>query len=194
MSMLPHFVGDSLHWLVWTGGAIAVLVAVALFVPYGLWDLEKSSAERRRLRDAQPHMVLTEDLMPIAAALLARARTAADQVTGTRVHTDDLIDRQRNQVELPAQVWEVAQSLAAYSRLLDQTPTTAVTSLLREAAGERAAKLDAARQGVERRVKALEQYAAAAAQADHFYTEWLQVGHCWPRPSPMTWPSWSWSR
>ena len=175
LAVVVHSISDSLHWLVWTGGVIAILIAVAIFVPRGLWELEDASAPRRQLRDALPYMVLSDDLTPTAAALLARAKQAADQVTGTRVHADDLIDRQRNQVELPAQVWDIAQALAAYSRFVDQTPTGAVTPLLREAADERATQLGTARKGVERRIVALEHYAAAAVQADRSYTEWLQV-------------------
>ncbi|MFE9769444.1 hypothetical protein ACFYPC_33830 [Streptomyces sp. NPDC005808] len=128
----------------------------------------------REVRATRERYVLPSQLTGDASVLLRRAWTAARQVLGSEVHARDLIDRQHAQIQLPAQVWDVARSLAAYSRFVDETPTTY---------GEEAAVLLKARNSalstglgaVERQVEALEGYAAQTAEADARLHELQQV-------------------
>ncbi|OKI50330.1 hypothetical protein [Streptomyces sp. MJM1172] len=161
----------SLQW-----GSLAVGGGVVVLWAAGAVVARKNDRTRlRRLRDARPHYVLAADLADDAGQLLARASTAASAVLKSAVHKEDLVDRQRNETSLPVQEWEIAAGLREYSRLVQAEP--------KEAEGEKVvALLDSRRRalalslaGIERRVIALEAYAAQIKEADRQYAELRQI-------------------
>ncbi|TDU05942.1 hypothetical protein EDD99_4483 [Streptomyces sp. 846.5] len=156
-------------------GAAGAMMLTLYIAARGIREWRAAESERWTAARARPHVVLREDLTPRAAALVERAHRAAQAVTATRVHTDDLIDRRGNEVALPAQVWEIARTLAEHGRHSMGLPAHPATVELRQATRDRAALLNTAWQVVVGRVEGLEQYAAAAREADRSYTEWRQL-------------------
>ncbi|MCX4673676.1 hypothetical protein OG453_44785 [Streptomyces sp. NBC_01381] len=129
----------------------------------------------KEVRTARDRFVLPSQLTEDASALLRRARTAARQVLGSEVLARDLIDRQHAELQLPAQFWDVARSLATYSRLIDETPSDVQSG---EAAGLLKARKSALATGLgdlERQVEAIEAFAAQTAEADARLQELRQV-------------------
>ncbi|MEY9842515.1 hypothetical protein [Streptacidiphilus sp. EB103A] len=119
--------------------------------------------------------VLDQDLSQHAGQLLARADRAVTAVLRSRVHLGDQLDRQRNNLLLPAQRWEVAQLLRTHNRLERSLPEQAQGDQVRPVLEAHRAVLDQALQGIERRVAALETYAEQAAEADRRYAELTQL-------------------
>jgi hypothetical protein len=115
---------------------------------------------RRRFHAAQGHFVLRTDLDGASRKLLDRAHAAVQTVRATALHRDDLLDRQRNDVALPAQLWTLAQDLAEYSRLVDQLASTERSQIMGS---------------LKRRVIQLEKYATQAREADALYAKWLRT-------------------
>ncbi|MFJ2882463.1 hypothetical protein ACIQGT_13905 [Streptomyces sp. NPDC093108] len=154
----------------------------ALFVGLGVW-LAGGIAARvrgwrggRLIRRSRNDYVLDTDLIPEAGQLLARFVRASGAIMRSKVHAADLLDSQRNKVVIPAQQWELATALREYSRIVRQEPERskaggAVSGLL----DARSAALAASLAGCERRVVALEEYAAQTAEADRQYQEMQQV-------------------
>lgn len=128
-----------------------------------------------RLQAVREQYMLWEVLTEECRALLSRASTAASAVLKSAVSQQGLIDRQRNEVSLPLQEWEIAEALREYSRLVRRSP--------KAAEGEKAvALLEVRRQalclslaGVEGRVAALEAYASQVAEADRQLKELKQI-------------------
>ena len=159
-----------LWFVVLTGSVVATACAVM-----GAVDRASGPARRRRLMDLRQHCVLREDLTEDAGRLLARADTAARAVLGSTVHLEELLDRQRNEGLLPAQEWELAVELREYSRLVRKAPKSPQGAEVVHLLAERRRKLLISRDGIERRVKALEAYASRVAEADRRYEELRQI-------------------
>ncbi|KOU37629.1 hypothetical protein [Streptomyces sp. WM6378] len=153
--------------MVWAGGVALTALAAAL----------RQASDNKKLQsldDAHGHYILADELTDDAYALLVRADQAHHQVLASRVHAEDLVDRERNNL-LPTHVWEVARGLADYSRLRRQEPENpqglALTELLRPWRNTLKSSLD----GIEHRVLAIEAYAEHIANADARYQEWAQI-------------------
>ncbi|MFE1190132.1 tumor necrosis factor receptor family protein [[Kitasatospora] papulosa] len=129
----------------------------------------------RRIQQVRAQYVLDVDLVPAAEQLLARAGHAVAAVRRSRVHRDDYLDRQRNDVVLPEKEWEIAELLRAYSRVERSTPTKATGDEARPVLDAHQAVLQTALDGIERRVTALETYAEQTAAADRRYAEFRQI-------------------
>ncbi|MEV7296864.1 hypothetical protein AB0N79_35400 [Streptomyces microflavus] len=91
------------------------------------------------------------------------------------VHRFDLIDRQRNEVSLPRQEWEIAEALREYTRLVKAEPSNPRSGRVAALLDTRRRALRASLDGIARRVKALEAYAEQVAQADDRYRELQQI-------------------
>ncbi|MGW1976678.1 hypothetical protein [Streptomyces sp. NPDC001889] len=167
--MRHHFVElcEGLETVAALGAALAAL--------HGTVRVFGILSAHEQYRSAQGHFVLAADLDDTARRLLARAQTAVDAVRATRIHAHDLLDRQRNDVLLPAQLWSIACDLAAYSRLSGQHPDEPRTHSLTEIVSSRAGDLERVRRGIDRRVAALEAYAVHARQSDALYQEWCEA-------------------
>ncbi|MGW2686430.1 hypothetical protein ACWC6I_25150 [Streptomyces sp. NPDC001414] len=160
--------------LLWpaVGAGVAWLVLLSLIPVVGRVRV------RNRLRGIQQvreQYVLDVDLVPAAGQLLARAGRAVAAVRRSKVHRDDYLDRQRNDVVLPEKVWEIAEMLRTYSRVEHSTPTWAKGQEARPVLDAHRAVLQTTLDGIERRVTALETYAEQTAEADQRYAEFLQI-------------------
>ncbi|WP_407841413.1 hypothetical protein ACE1OC_41320 [Streptomyces sp. DSM 116496] len=163
----------NLHWLAglwpYAGAATLLLVGVQVFrsVMY--------SRKRRALDAAAEHYVQDRDLTEGTRVLLARAQKAQSMVLASQVHRLDLIDRQRNEVVLPVQVWEIASALRDYSRLSDSTAADSSSAEVVALQAARRQALRVSRDGVEQRIVALEEYTAQVCEADLPYQELQQI-------------------
>lgn len=156
----------------------AVGVGVAWLVLLSLIPVVGRVWVRNRLRGIQQvreQYVLDVDLVHGAGQLLARAGHAVAAVRRSKVHRDDYLDRQRNDVVLPEKVWEIAEMLRTYSRVERSTPTWAKGQEVRPVLEAHRAVLQTTLDGIERRVTALETYAEQTAEADRRYAEFLQI-------------------
>lgn len=119
--------------------------------------------------------VLSHELDPQAAELLARAARAACRVQRSSVQRLDAADKQHNDRRLDGQVWEIADSLRTYSRVAGQGPTKAVSEVVAQALEPRNKILRTSLASIGRRVEALETYAAQIAEAEQRRRELRQL-------------------
>ncbi|MFC1419344.1 hypothetical protein [Streptacidiphilus cavernicola] len=166
------------HWFLGVAASVAGLVCgcfLASFTAGYLWDRRPRLGEARRQRTlaaAEGHYVLPGRLRPEARPMVARAQAAADTVLRSRAHRQDLLDRQRNAVSLPEQVWTVAENLRRYSALAERLPVDPPRgSRAAEVVVRHRAMLTTALRGIEEQVALLERYAAKVVRLDALYTE-----------------------
>ncbi|MFD9819100.1 hypothetical protein [Streptomyces violascens] len=152
---------------VWAGVAVAS----------GKRDQSRERQRAAKLRDARGRYVRGSDLTEAAGQLLARANNAAMAVCASTMHRRDLIDRQRNEAVLPRQLWDIAETLGEYSRLVKAEPDQAKGKKIASVLDARRKALRTSLAGVERRVEALEVYAKQVAEADRQYAEFEQIQH-----------------
>ncbi|MEU2593834.1 hypothetical protein ABZ630_24190, partial [Streptomyces albidoflavus] len=129
----------------------------------------------RYWRASREHFIAPEELMDECRLLLARGQQATTTVMRSHVHRQGLIDKAHNEAALPGHEWELATILRDYSRLAEAEPRKPaggeVVTLLQKRRDALRASLD----GVERRVVALEAYAARVVEADRQWEEWRQI-------------------
>ncbi|MFI5868421.1 hypothetical protein [Streptomyces sp. NPDC051546] len=164
---------ETLHWLagLWPYAA----AATALLAGARAFQCVMYSRKLRALDAAAAHYVQDRDLTEGPRVLLARAQRAQSTVLASQVHRLDLIDRQRNEVVLPVQVWEIASALRDYSRLSDGTAADSASAEVVALQSARRQALRVSRDGVEQRIAALEEYAAQVCEADLRYRELQQI-------------------
>jgi hypothetical protein len=105
MILLPFFVGNLLiHPVIIGCNAIA------------------HRGRDRALAEAPHGYVLREELALDAANLLTRAQNAARAVLNSSTLARDIIDRQRFELTVPDETWQIAVALAAYSSHVMDTP------------------------------------------------------------------------
>lgn len=129
------------------------------------------------LRDHHGRYITPREMVDEARPLLARTQAARDAIESAAVTEADLIDRQHVAVALPAFEWDIAVALAEYSRLVREQ------RLMPASLGDTAAQVRelSAQQlretlaGIKRRVEALEDVAAATAEAEARYEELRQL-------------------
>ncbi|WP_327582081.1 hypothetical protein OHA25_39935 [Nonomuraea sp. NBC_00507] len=168
-------------FVVMTTGA-ALMVVALLLRPRPDAEVERRHALERlvhdKSRDYHGRYVLREHLDEPARALMARAQEAVEQVVGSQVNAEGLLDDAGNAVMLPEQEWEIARLLAKLSELRAEhqevvsegvTPEVAAVA---EALGE---ALDSSQRAVLARVEALERYAGHVADAERAYRARRQI-------------------
>nr|BEK71509.1 hypothetical protein KPHV_87360 [Kitasatospora purpeofusca] len=139
--------------LMLAGGAV---VAASLVI-HRVAERRRARALLVRARAATVHPVA---LTVAAARLLGRAQDAAAAVFASGLHQNDLDGlRAHNETHLPTEVWEIACGLHAYSQAQHAGGSG-------ERVGAGADALGQVLAAIERRVEALETYAARAADAD----------------------------
>ncbi len=170
------------HWFLDAAASLAALVCgcfVLSFTAGYVWDRRPRLGEGRRRRTlaaAEGHYVLPDRLRPEARPLVARAQAAADTVLRSRAHRHDLLDRQRDSVSLPQQVWTVAENLLRYSTLAERLPGDPPRgSRSAEVVARHRAMLATALRGVDQRVRRLERYAAKVVRLDALYAEMVAL-------------------
>ncbi|MEW1912533.1 hypothetical protein AB0442_29540 [Kitasatospora sp. NPDC085895] len=152
-------------------GLLALAGGGILTTVLGTLRLTETRQLHRLLRTARTRAVRTDALTGPAADLLVRAQSAVAAIRASRLHDADLAGlRGRTEEHLPVELWEIAQTLQQYSLLAG----TEVDGGDDAAAGLRAAerKVLAA---AERRIEALELYAASATEADRRLEELAAV-------------------
>ncbi|WP_073780556.1 hypothetical protein [Streptomyces sp. MJM1172] len=127
------------------------------------------------LRAARKRYVQPAELVDDAQTLLARTQQAKKTVLTSTVHRKGMIDRQRNELSLPVQEWEVAEALREYSRLVKREPAAPKSTKVTELLDTRRRALQLSLAGIERRVSALEAYAEQVTEADERYAELRQI-------------------
>ncbi|MEU3423612.1 hypothetical protein AB0F39_34565 [Streptomyces murinus] len=132
----------------------------------GRWWMPRRA---KRLHDVRRQYVLSSELTKDARRLVGRADWAAHEVLASEMHDRGLIDRQRNEVSVPAQVWEIADALREYSRLVQTGPEASEDAQVAALLDTRRRALQRSVDGIERRVIALEEYASKVAEADRQY-------------------------
>ncbi|MEU3221197.1 hypothetical protein [Streptomyces sp. NPDC006971] len=165
---------DGLHsalLIAWPIGAV-VLVLMAWMYAGNAVSRNKTA---RRLTELKNRCVQPSDLNDDSRTLLARAQQAKKSVLTSAVHRFNLIDRQRNEVSLPRQEWEVAEALREYTRLVKAEPSNPKGGKIAALLDTRRRALRASLDGITRRVEALESYAEQVAQADDRYRELQQI-------------------
>ncbi|MFJ2745862.1 hypothetical protein ACIO3O_40095 [Streptomyces sp. NPDC087440] len=158
-------------------GALMGVAYIGLLGYFQWHSARRYNVERDAERAAREHMVIPSELTAEAQVLLTRARTALTAVLTSTVHHQNLLDRQRNDLLLPAHLWEIAEGLRDYSRLAAQEPDQPEGERVRRLLAGRRQALAQSLAGAEHRVTALEAYAAEAARADSRYTELHQIQH-----------------
>lgn len=154
-------------FLLWCGCAMPVVFGALV------WRCGEGAAARLA-RTLHGRYVRPQDLGEAAAALLERARGAVGTVLGSEVNRAGLLDDVRNAVTLPAQLWEIALTLAQVDALraeheaVPHREDPGIADML----DAQAQALGLATEAVTRRVAALEEYAARAAAADEALRQW----------------------
>lgn len=170
---------DISHKIGVAGAAVAALAVVLLLLVAGGSGVRwvRNRRTNRRLWRIRDRVVFPADLTRDARALLDRALLAARSVANSTVQQEQLIDHRRNELELPVQEWEIASALLEYSRFVQEIPAGAGGSQARELLASRRRLLSTGLAGIERRVSALEAYAAQTAIADARYADWQLISH-----------------
>lgn len=160
------------------------LTAAALCYAAGAFSASVNLVRRWRharrhlpvIRGVRGRYVLTDDLVPEAGRLLARAHRAVDTVLGSTVHRENLVvDQQSNSVVLPDQIWTIADLLRDYSQVAAAAGQEARDDGTSTVMAARRNALRASLNGIERRVEALEAYAARITEADRLHAELRRI-------------------
>ncbi|MEW1911266.1 hypothetical protein AB0442_22930 [Kitasatospora sp. NPDC085895] len=156
-------------------GLLALAGGGILTTVLGTLRLTETRQLRRLLRTARTRAVRTDALTGPAADLLTRAQSAVAAIRASRLHHADLAGLHgRTEEHLPVELWEIAQALQQYSDLAGTEADGGDDA----AAGLRAAERKALAEvlaAAERRIEALELYAASAAEADRRLEELAAV-------------------
>lgn len=156
------------------GGALMLSGAavVAFGVLLARCGQGRAGALARRLHGSY---VLPEDLDTATAALLGRVQQAIRVVLDAEVTREGLLDDLRNAVMLPAQEWEIAQTLREISRLSEEQRTARKAGRNAELAqvmGPQAKALSLATASIRERIEAIERYAEQVRAADRALLQW----------------------
>lgn len=165
---------DTLHAALayaWPLGAGTLVLAAAAYAT----DAAARNKTARGLAGLRDRCVRPAELHDDASTLLARAQQAKRAVLTSAVHRFDLIDRQRNEVSLPRQEWEIAVALREYTRLVKAEPSNPRGDKVAALLDTRRRALQACLDGITQRVVALEGYALRVAETDRQYRELQQV-------------------
>ena len=169
------------HWFFVVAGVVAALISGCFLLSFTsgyLWDRRPRLGEgqrQRTLAQAEGHYVLPGQLRPEARPLVARAQAAADTVLRSKAHRNDLLDRRRNAVSLPEQVWNIADNLMRYSTLASRLPVDPSGPGPAEVVAKRRAVLEIVLRGIDEQVQRLERYAEKVVLLDTVYAELAEM-------------------
>ncbi|GAB3664200.1 hypothetical protein GCM10027589_28140 [Actinocorallia lasiicapitis] len=166
-------------------GMLATLLALVI-VPasQAVAELGEEARSRRRLvemyRTYHGQYRRPEDFIAGAPSeLMFRAQEAVTAIERSRVNQAGLLDSVGNAVVLPAQLWEIAQTLSEVSHIfreLAETTRGIPDELREEIIAPQRAALEATCTSVLSRVEALELYARNVRAADAVYVAQAQAG------------------
>lgn len=167
MWLSGHFWATFFHWV----AGIAFVVAGGAVLFGGIWVYELPKELRRPFVIAgrrSGHYVCLCDVPGKEGELLNRALVAAETVRKSAAQREGVLDRARNETELPQFVWDIAIRAQAASRVAvrHERFEASGNAVVGEVLARRAAVLDASRTALEKSVGALEEYAAHAETID----------------------------
>ncbi|GAA4239354.1 hypothetical protein GCM10022254_59120 [Actinomadura meridiana] len=190
-AFLPLVVAPFYGRKVAVAGAIGQVAAVAvlLLVPWGVVVLSgvavvafgvlvarcgegRVGTLARRLHGSY---VLPGDLNTTSSDLLGRLQEAVRVVLSADVTKEGMLDDLRNAVVLPAQEWEVAQTLREISRLRREQRAArkaGESAELAQVMEPQTRALNLARASIAERVEAIERYAEQVKAADQALLQW----------------------
>lgn len=151
---------------------VQLIVFAVLF-----WLCGEADAIRLARRHAARY-VTADSLDAPAAKLLERTSKAIDTVLNSEVNSEGLLDDIRNTVTLPAQRWDIAQTLSELSRLrveFEAESSRKSNPKIAELLGPQEQALELAEKSIVERISALEKYAARTEAADKVFEEWKAV-------------------
>ncbi|MFC9969435.1 hypothetical protein ACFVH6_00875 [Spirillospora sp. NPDC127200] len=128
----------------------------------------------RMMRRHSGRYLVVDHLDEPSRDLVKRAQRAANTVTFSQANREGLLDDVHNEVTLPWQLWDIAQTAHRMSTLRaeQERATAGLTTVRIEAARKPQLKaLELAAESLERRVAALEEYAEHAASVDEMLLE-----------------------
>ncbi|MBV7255058.1 hypothetical protein [Streptomyces sp. S-2] len=156
--------------------ALGVGIATAAYaVLLAVGRVYEGRLTERYWRASRDHFIAPEELTDECRLLLARGQQATTTVMRSQVHRHGLIDKPHNEAALPGHEWELATILRDYSRLVVAEPQKPAGGEVVTLLQKRRDALRASLAGVERRVAALEAYAARVEEADRQWEEWRQI-------------------
>jgi len=161
----------------WPQTAFTVLVLIVMPTAFAvLLALCGEDAAGRVARLRHGHYVRGDSLSAKHRMLLRRAVKAVESVLRSEANARGLLDDVRNAVTLPAQLWEIAQTLVELDRLTAEHKGARVDDpwLAALVASQRKA-LHLATTSVIERIEALENYAAQTRAADEALERWRAV-------------------
>ncbi|MEU8347283.1 hypothetical protein SAMN05443665_106424 [Actinomadura meyerae] len=129
-------------------------------------------AAARLARRLHGRYIVAADLDPDAKILLCRAQDAIGAVLESEVNKAGLLDGMDNALTLPAEEWDIAQTLVTHSRMREEQRALRESDLTPLEKSRFAPQRDALRRSVAAvtaRIEALEEYAARTAAADAVY-------------------------
>lgn len=139
-------------------GLVAVGIA-SYFIGRAVGHFYGKHRCRKIRKAAQGRYVLLDVLGGEPRALLRRALEASRAVLTSEAHQQGKLDRQRNDVVLPVQLWGLARDLEEHRRLSGELPEEVSTEEGQRAREASRAALRRYLRSVEQRVVALEEYA-----------------------------------
>ncbi|WP_051468212.1 hypothetical protein [Actinomadura oligospora] len=171
------------HQGFWTFMQVEVALQFLLFVlliVFGVWEDERAEAARVYHGRYFLQADFAEDdrrwLGASMAGTMLRAQKAIDTVQESKVKAAGLLDDAPDEITLPWQEWEIAQSLAELSRVGRQLASAAQgvedSERVKAATASQRKALQASVAAVTERVEALERYAERTHAADIAYREW----------------------
>ena len=159
----------------WGLGGVVIVVST-IWAVMAILSGRYEMGRRRRLQEARERYVLPEDLTAEGARdLMARAVSAARSVQASAVYQQGLIDRQRVDLALPSLLWQIATDLRAYSLCAEQEPENPTGEELARLLSTLHEALRVSREGIGRRVAAMEEHADEVAKADCRHEELRQI-------------------
>ncbi|MGW3595214.1 hypothetical protein [Streptomyces sp. NPDC005167] len=167
MWLSGFFLATFFHW----AAGIAFVVAGGAVLAGGIWvyhlpgDLRRPFVIAGRRRG---HYVRLCDVAGREGELLKRALLATDAVRKSAAQREGVIDRARNETELPQLMWEIAVRAQAVSRVAVRHERFEATgnAVVGEVLARRASVVDEGRAALEKSVGALEEYAARVGTID----------------------------
>ncbi len=161
--------------LVWQPASAFVLLALVCQPVAFLVLLARCGEDEaaRLARRHHGHYVQYGDLAQKYRSLLWRAAQAVETVLRSEVNAQGLLDDVRNTVTLPAQQWDIAQTLMELDRLTDEhAGARADDPRVAELLAPQKEVLRLATASVTERIVALEKYAEQTKAADEALEQW----------------------
>lgn len=157
---------DGVGGLLLMGTAIQIVTWVVLLAKSG------EPAEKVLGRRHHGRYYLDADFGDVVLKYVRRAQVAITTVMDSDVDSAGLLDEVANDVALPQQEWEIAETCAELTRLKRKLRRLRKSGSVEEILAPQWEALRLSGEAIERRVAALERYADLTRQADEAFQQW----------------------